>query len=190
MTTSLNTPTDRPALVVITPVRNEAWVLEAFLTCASSWADLIIIADQHSTDGSREIAARFPKVTLIDNPRDEWVEYECRTLLIEEAQKIPGDKIIFGMDADEFLSEGFQQTSEWQSLLCSKPNTVFYFDWLNLYSDFRTALRLPVKGEWVAHFDASTDVAALYRMQEHNAVHSMRVPLYPPPHACDLLHAA
>ena len=61
----------KPQLIVITPVRNEAWVLEAFLTHCSSWADHIIIADQHSTDGSREIAQQFPKVTLIDNPTDE-----------------------------------------------------------------------------------------------------------------------
>ena len=49
---------NRPTMIVITPVRNEAWVLDAFLTCTSSWADYIILADQHSDDGTREIAAK------------------------------------------------------------------------------------------------------------------------------------
>ena len=40
---------NRPTLVVLTPVRNEAWILRAFLEATSLWADHIIIADQMST---------------------------------------------------------------------------------------------------------------------------------------------
>ena len=73
---------ERPAIVVVTPVRNEAWVLDAFLTCTSSWADYIILADQHSDDGTREIAQKYEKVILIDNPTQEWSENICRTRLL------------------------------------------------------------------------------------------------------------
>ena len=62
---------ERPTIIVITPVRNEAWVLRAFLEATSLWADYIIIADQMSTDGSREIAKKYPKVVLIDNDNKE-----------------------------------------------------------------------------------------------------------------------
>ncbi len=47
--------TDKPVLICLTPIRNEAWILERFLQCASLWADYIIIGDQNSDDGSREI---------------------------------------------------------------------------------------------------------------------------------------
>ena len=57
--------------IVMTPVRNEAWVLRAFLETTSLWADYIIIADQMSTDGSREIAKSYEKVILIDNKNPE-----------------------------------------------------------------------------------------------------------------------
>ena len=40
----------KPLQVVMTPVRNEAWVLKAFLEATSLWADYIIVADQMSTD--------------------------------------------------------------------------------------------------------------------------------------------
>ena len=165
-----------PQLIVVTPVRNEAWVLEAFLTHCSSWADRIIIADQHSTDGSREIAMRFPKVTLIDNPTDEWVENICRARLMEEAQRVPGDKIIFGLDADEFLSDGFEKTAGWKHILESTPNEVFCFRWLNLYGDMQHGQVEGSGAEWAAHYSDGIDIAAEYRRIEHNAVHCQRVP--------------
>ena len=56
-----------PKIICLTPVRNESWILEKFLKCASLWADIIIIADQESDDGSREIAKNFEKVKLVDN---------------------------------------------------------------------------------------------------------------------------
>ena len=61
----------QPKIICLTPVRNEAWILKAFLSATSLWADIIIIADQMSTDGSREIARQFPKVKLLENNRSD-----------------------------------------------------------------------------------------------------------------------
>ena len=167
---------NNPIRVVITPVRNEAWVLDAFLTCTSSWADYIILADQHSDDGTREIAAKYEKVILIDNPTQEWYEYLCRTRLLEEAEKIPGDKIIFGLDADEFFSEGFEKTESWQKIIHSKGNEIFCFNWLNLFDNFNTAEYTNMHYEWAAHYDDSVDVVAEYIKRETHAVHCARIP--------------
>ena len=168
--------TQTPQLVVITPVRNEAWVLEAWLTHVSSWADHIIIADHHSTDGSREIAAGFPKVTLIDNPCNEWVENVCRTALLAEASKIQGDKIIFALDADEFLSDGFENTEGWQRITHATGNIVFEFRWFNLYGDMQHGMVEGAYAEWVAHYNADVDIVEEYRQREFHAVHCVRVP--------------
>ena len=168
--------TDKPTIVVITPIRNEAWVLDAYLTCTSSWADYIILADQHSDDGSREIAQKYEKVILIDNPTEEWYEYVCRTRLLEEAAKIPGDKIIFGLDADEFLSEGFEMTESWQRILHSKSNEIFCFNWLNLFDNYTTVEYTKMHFEWAAHFDKTVDFVEEYRIREKHAVHCSRVP--------------
>lgn len=167
---------NRPKIIVITPVRNEAWVLDAFLTCTSSWADYIILADQHSDDGTREIVQKYEKVILIDNPTQEWYEYLCRTKLLEEAAKIPGDKVIFGLDADEFLSEGFEYTDSWQQILNAKGNEIFCFNWLNLFDDYSTAEYTNMHFEWAAHFDDSLDFVEEYRAREKHAVHCARVP--------------
>lgn len=121
-----------PLLIVMTPVRNEAWVLRAFLEATSLWADHIIIADQMSTDGSREIAKEYPKVILIDNNRPEMHMAATRRLLFEEAKKIEGEKILFALDADEFLSGDFVHTEDWRKILESKPDDSFCWRWMNL----------------------------------------------------------
>lgn len=168
---------DKPTIVVITPVRNEAWVLDAFLTCTSSWADYIILADQHSDDGTREIAKRYEKVVLIDNPSQEWYEYLCRTRLLEEAVKLPGDnKIIFGLDADEFLSEGFEKTESWQRMMTSQGTQIFSFRWLNLFDDFSSVEFTDADFDWAGHYDSSISVVEEYKKREKHAVHCARIP--------------
>jgi len=38
--------------ICITPVRNEAWIIERFLAAARTWATTVVIADQGSSDGT------------------------------------------------------------------------------------------------------------------------------------------
>lgn len=121
-----------PLLIVLTPVYNEAWILQAFLKATSLWADCIIIADQMSDDGSRELYKQFPKVKVIDNPRKEMHQAATRRLLFEEAKKIEGDKILFALDADEFLSGNFVETEGWRTIMNSEQGDVFKFSWMLL----------------------------------------------------------
>ena len=170
---------NRPTIVVVTPVRNEAWVLDAFLTCTSSWADHIILADQHSDDGTREIALKYDKVILLDNDLSEMNQAAAREMMFREVDKIEGDKIVFALDADEFLSEGFDKTEGWQRILRSEPNEIFCFKWFNLYGDFRHTV--PDEGfmEWGCHFSPTTSIAQEYHDREIRAVHEMRIPCLP-----------
>jgi glycosyltransferase involved in cell wall biosynthesis len=119
----------RPTVICLTPVKNEAWTLERFLKCASTWADRIIIADQGSTDGSREIAKRFPKVSIIDNASREFNEPERQKMLLAEARRIPGPKVLLALDADEFLTANLLASPEWESILTARPGTVIKFQW-------------------------------------------------------------
>src|SRR3989449_6927486 len=91
---------DPVRVVVVTPVRNEAWILERFLSVTSRFADHIIIADQRSTDDSRAICGRYPKVRVIDNPTDEFNERERQLLLLRHARTIvPPPRVILALDA-------------------------------------------------------------------------------------------
>ncbi len=127
---------EKPKLICITPVKNESWILKKFLTFTSLWADHIIIADQNSTDNSVDIAKKFEKVILVKN-EGEYNEFERTKILLKEARKIEGKKIIFALDADEFLSANFTDSPEWQTILQSPQNTLFNFERVNLTSSYK-----------------------------------------------------
>ena len=126
-------PRSTPSLVCLTPVKNEAWILERFLAAAATWADAIVVADDGSDDGSREIASAHPKVVLVDNPAGGYDEGARQRLLIETARRqVPGDRILIALDADEALTADARATDEWARLLRAAPGTVLRFSWLNL----------------------------------------------------------
>lgn len=124
-----------PTIICITPVKNEAWILDRFLKCASTWADHIIMADQGSTDGSLDIIQCYPKVKLVDAPCQEFNMGKIRQSLLERARTIPGPRIIISLDADESLSANWKDSAEWDSIKAAKPGTILRFQWANLMSD-------------------------------------------------------
>jgi len=123
----------KPNVICLTPVKNEAWMLSRFLKCASLWADHIIVADQNSDDGSAEIAQRFSKVRLIRNDAARYNEPERVEMLLKESRKIPGPRLLISLDADEFLTSNFVKSPEWQTMLDCKEGTVIRFDWANIF---------------------------------------------------------
>jgi len=127
----------KPTVICLTPVRNEAWILDRFLQAASLWADYIILADQHSEDSSREIALRYPKVRLIENPDPKFNEPIRQRLLIAEARKIEGPRLLITLDADEIFTPNILTSSEWQQILESAPGTAIHFRWANLRPGFK-----------------------------------------------------
>lgn len=122
-------------LICITPIKNESWILEKFLTVTSLWADHIILADQNSSDNSVEIAASFEKAIVIKN-ENNYNEFERTKILLAEARKISGKKIIFALDADEIFTANFSDSPEWNTILNAKEGTILLFDRINLTPDF------------------------------------------------------
>jgi hypothetical protein len=129
-----------PMLVCLTPVKDEAWILERFLAAAATWADVIIVADQGSADGSPAIARSHEKVVLVENRAEGYDESARQRLLLETARAhVPGPRILIALDADEALSADAPQTDEWRRMLLAAPGTVLRFDWANLLPPGDTA---------------------------------------------------
>ena len=132
-----------PTVVCLTRVRDEAWILERFLACASLWADRILIADQLSADGSREIALRHPKVTLVEYTSSRYDEGAQRNLLIETSRESLGPRVLVVLDADESLSANAQGSDQWRAALSAAPGTVIRMPWINLLPGAETAWTPP-----------------------------------------------
>jgi Glycosyl transferase family 2 len=116
-----------PSVICVMPVKNEAWILPRSLAAASLWADRIIVADQGSTDGSREIARSFPKVTLLANRSPHYSERERQQFLLEAARQFPEPRVIFALDADEILAGTWRDNPEWAQILSSAAGTAVRF---------------------------------------------------------------
>jgi len=182
---------NRPIHIVMTPTRNEAWVIRAFLECNGLWADFIIIADQMSTDGTREIIQEYSRgighltfdignlphraeVIMIDNTNPEFNEAERQSMLVAKAREVAAgrDTLLWGLDADEILPANWQETEDGKYILNSKKGEVFWFKWAQLAPDkkhYGDSVFYP----WLFHDDGVEPHGNYVRN-----MHSMRIP-YP-----------
>ena len=187
----------QPIHIVMTPTRNEAWVIRAFLESTTRWADYVIICDQFSTDGTREIVAEYARksndelsaakplndendvkraeVILIDNPNTEFNEAERQRILVAKAREVAAgrDTLLWGLDADEILAANAFETADWQKILHSKPGAVFWFEWAQLTHDKKHYYNPSAFYPWLFHDDGVEPHGNYVR-----EMHSMRIP-YP-----------
>ncbi len=125
----------KPTVVCLAPVKNEAWALEYYLATASLWADVIIVADQQSDDGTRAIVDRCPKARLIENTSPAFNESSRQDLLIDAARSISGPRVLIALDADEILSANVLTDPEWQTAMAAPPGTVITFTRAEIWPD-------------------------------------------------------
>lgn len=163
------------SVICLTPVKNEEWILDRFLQCASLWADQIVVADQNSTDDSREIARSYDKVYLIENPSDEFNEPERQKLLIETARDLVSPpRLLITLDADEILTANVLASQEWESVKTADPGTVIEFSRIELIHSPSTYFEHSVRDNQTRFQFGYVDDGA-----DHvgSKIHSPRVPI-------------
>lgn len=118
----------RIPVVVLTPVKNEEWILERFIQVTSKFADKIIIADQYSTDKTKEIAMKYNKVDFIVNESPVYDENYRQNLLINRARELyPGPKLLIALDSDEFITADGIYSDQWNTITALEPGTRIFF---------------------------------------------------------------
>jgi len=160
----------RPQIVTLTPLKNDAWILPRFLEVTSQFSDVIIVADEGSTDGGLEILRRFPKVIVIDNSRGDYDEAARQNLLIAKAREaVPLPRILVALDADEILAANALDSAGWQAMLGAAPGTSIFFEKPNLYLTPQECERRPLDFPGAFVDDGVTQHRAL-------RIHSRRLP--------------
>jgi len=99
-------------IIALVPVRNEAWVLEHSLAFWSGFCDVVIVNDQMSSDATREICRRFPKVVLLESKPADTVArlpQQARWRLLDAARHYDGHNLLWCTDADELTPPTFAQ---------------------------------------------------------------------------------
>ncbi len=90
-------------VIALLPVKNEAWVLEHTLACLSGFCDVVLVSDQRSEDGSRDIGRQFPKVVWIESSESQ-ICTQARWQLWDAARQYDGTNLLWCTDADELVS--------------------------------------------------------------------------------------
>lgn len=124
----MNTDMSKTKVICILPVKNESWILKNFVECALTWADFIIIGDHNSTDESINIAQHYDRVKVVPLLNPSFDAGARRKILLDEARKIPGKRLIFAIDADEMISANWIDSPEWELMMNAQPGTSFQFD--------------------------------------------------------------
>lgn len=115
--------------IVLIPTKNEDWILESTLKNTAPHVDMIIVADQNSTDRTVEICSKFLNVKVIKNP-NEGHSNKVRWLLLDEARKEGSNNLIICIDADEMISpNGIKE----MQVNAKNPGDVFRLKWIQLW---------------------------------------------------------
>jgi glycosyltransferase involved in cell wall biosynthesis len=131
-------------VIVISPVKNESWIIEEFITAASEFADHIILGDHGSTDNTVELASKHDKVRIIKSHQSGFEEAARRNELITEARSIGAGNVILAIDADELIDPRFLTAGGIDELRNLPIGTRIFFPHFNITPDGKSYWKSPV----------------------------------------------
>jgi hypothetical protein len=137
--------TDRPLLIVISSNRNYGWIVPVFLAANSHWADYIVITDQMSTDGSRDMYAQYDNVTVVDDKDMAFKENTRARMAFEKGRELAAgrDAIYFALDIDEMMPANWMETQDGKKILASKKGDMFDMKWADVQPDNKSYIEEP-----------------------------------------------
>jgi len=162
--------------ILVMPVKNEDWILETSLACASLWADHIIVADQNSTDRSRQIYKKFSKVRMIENSA-KFHSSNVRKMLLDEARKFEGNNVIFSFDADEIPTSEILRPEFWTKVESLPVGSSVEMLWVNLWRSVKQYRSDGVQAPAWKHIGFIDDRKTEYTNLNVINDHTSRVPL-------------
>jgi len=120
-------------VIVLVPIKNEAWILPTFLSSLEHIADQIIAIDDFSTDNSKAILERAGAVVVNNSfpTKKGWSQFKIRQKLLDLGRKHGGTHFIC-IDADEALTRPFASKGL-EFMKNMKPGECCKIPWLALW---------------------------------------------------------
>lgn len=131
-------------IIVLIPVKDEAWVMDTFLRVTSQFADHILVADQQSADDTVSIVSNYPKAILLTNPDGKYNNATRQQFLLNEARRLfGGGQVLLALDADEVVAAHSLKQYYWQQLRQLQSGTVIYLQKADLLPKAEQMLDTP-----------------------------------------------
>lgn len=166
----------RLGLVAIIHFRDEAAYLPGFLESVAPEVDGLVALDHGSSDGSRAIVEREPKLLeLVDPPRVvEGLDEPLLKRTLTTAALAHRPRWLLGIDADERLEVGFRERADAVTAGAAPDTDAFYVRWLELWD---RPDRYRADGLW-----GQKEKAALFRARDDHLfderpLHTLWAPL-------------
>ena len=122
-------------IIGLLPVKNEAWILPHALRSLTAFCDVVIVADQNSDDGSREICRTFPNVVVVESAESRTCT-RARWQLLDAARSYDGCNLLWSTDADELVSPPAAKRFLDQRRAELTPGTVVECRYVHLWGGF------------------------------------------------------
>jgi len=117
-----------PKIIVITPVKDEDWILDRFLWACSHFADHIVLLNQGSTDRTLEIIDDYDEAVCYENPSPKYDEAYRTEFLVGKVRELYGEgNLIVALDADEIPTFPSLDRRLWGTLRKLEPGTTVWF---------------------------------------------------------------
>ncbi len=137
-------------LIAMVPVKNEEWILPTTLGSFQQFFDVVIVADQQSTDGSRAVYARYPHVVVIDNNTPQFDDNAMYKLLLDAARSYDGENLVFILAADEMLSAAALNANVMDDISHAlRPGYSAVLEWITLWRSVRQHRRDDHLRNWI-----------------------------------------
>lgn len=120
------------------PVKNEEWILPTTLNAASKIADRIIVANQNSTDKTREILSSNEKVTIVENKETAHSNKVRWKMLDYTREKFGTNNLILCLDADEILPPYLFKKHKKAIIENIEPGTIISSPWVQVWRTIHT----------------------------------------------------
>lgn len=125
-------------IIALTHVKNDAWCIAQAIEHLCAWADVVIVADENSTDGSSEIYRNLKhhsNLYIIENrPKFNFNTPDLRNYMLGLARNFDGNNLIFEMHADEIMSaEILRPEIRDRMLELIRPRSAIMMPWTTLW---------------------------------------------------------
>lgn len=121
-----------PMIISLSMVKNEADIIEAFVRHTLQFVDLMLIADNDSSDGTGDILRLLQReglpVVIFDDPIFGYFQSEKMTFLYRRAVETYAPRHVMLLDADEFIAVPFKPLFR-TGLLPLRPGSMGLIPW-------------------------------------------------------------